>query len=1074
MSTSVSLEHRTTYRFDRPVDLGPHLIRLRPAPHCRTPISAYSLTLTPPGHLNWQQDPYGNSVARVVFPQRATALEVKVALVADLTTINPFDFFVEDYATGFPFRYADPLAADLAPYLVPPPSADGSSALKAWLDGLDTSPRTTVDFLVELNSAVREAVSYTTRMEPGVQEPDHTLTTRVGSCRDSAWLLVAALRHVGLAARFVSGYLVQLDEQEPAADVTDLHAWAEAYVPGAGWIGLDPTSALLAGEGHIPLAATPRPDQAAPITGSTGPAEVTFSYANLVNRFAEEVRLDQPYSEGQLQAQHRLGLAVDERLTTAGLELTMGGEPTFVSREEPTAPEWTVAADGGRKQALAGQLARRLAEAFAPGALVQHSQGRWYPGEALPRWQVGVVWRRDDQALWRHPHLLADPLVAGDEEDKAAARAEAYGQAVTAAFGLPPDQLHPCYESGDGADGNDPAAWALPLTPAWWGSGWASPRWRVEGSTDPRRLHLLPGELAAGQRLPLDALTGGDDAYPGEDSYLRPTEDLATGEPPQARVVELHATPSRTALVVQPRGGHVRVFLPPLERAERFTELVGLLDRVAGETGTPVVLEGYGPPPDPRLTELLVTPDPGVLEVNVHPAWSWTELTETTSTVYRLAGELGLGSETFGLDGRPGGTGGGNHWTLGGPEPARSPLLRRPDLLVSLLTYWQHHPALSYAFAGRFVGATCQAPRVDEGRPDTLYELEIAFAEIERMTSDPAGEHDAGLDSRPWLIDRALRPLLTDLTGNAHRSEFCVDKLYSPESLRGRLGLLELRGFEMPPHPDLALIQALLIRTVLARCAEEPYRAALVRWGSRLHEQYLLPHFVAADLADVLADLRRHGFDVDLTWFTPFLEFRFPLLGRNRIDAGPLGTVELELRTAIEPWPVLGDSSSGAASRYVDSSVERLQVVVSGFNRDRLLLVCNGAPVPLTPTDTPGRFVAGVRYKAWDPWSARHPSLPVDSPLAFDLIDRTSRLSRGGATYHVVQPGGRTYEHPPVNAKEAEVRRTRRFEAVGRAAGLIDVEALDAEQAWRSAQRDDYPLTLDLRRRTPRSWGRLP
>ncbi len=322
-------------------------------------------------------------------------------------------------------------------------------------------------------------------------------------------------------------------------------------------------------------------------------------------------------------------------------------------------------------------------------------------------------------------------------------------------------------------------------------------------------------------------------------------------------------------------------------------------------------------------------------------------------------------------------------------------------------------------------------------------------------------------------MDRALRHLLADLTGNAHRSEFCIDKLYSPDSLRGRLGLLELRGFEMPPHPDLALAQALLIRTVLARCAEEPYRAPLIRWGSRLHEQYLLPHFVRADLGDVVADLRSRGFGFDLTWFAPFLEFRFPLIGRSSIDAGPFGTVELELRTAIEPWPVLGEeATSGGAARYVDSSVERLQVTTAGFDLDRLLLTCNGSPVPLAPTTTTGRFVAGVRYKAWNPWSAGHPSLPVDTPLTFEVVDRASRLSRGGATYHVVHPGGRSYLLPPINAKEAEARRARRFEANGRATGLIDIEALDVERAWRTAGGDELPLTLDLRRRVPRSWGR--
>ena len=755
MSISVSLDHRTSYRFDRPTELGPHLIRLRPAPHCRTPISAYTLTISPADHfLSWQQDPHGNFVARVVFPNPATALEVTVGLVAEMATINPFDFFVEDYAATFPFRYPDPLASDLAPYLGPAGTAHLDPVVSGWLAGLEFEPRPTVDFLVALNSAAYQAVGYTTRMEPGVQAPEQTLSTGIGSCRDSAWLLVIALRHFGLAARFVSGYLVQLsdDASEEASeaadqeasedgskgDSTDLHAWAEAYVPGAGWIGLDPTSALLAGEGHIPLAATPSPLQAAPITGSTGPGEVHFDFSNTVHRFTDDGRTDQPYSADQRSALHRLGAEVDRRLSAAGLELTMGGEPTFVAGDEPLALEWTVAADGGRKRELAGQLAARFAASFGAGGLIQHSQGRWYPDEPLPRWQVGLVWRRDGESLWRHPELLADPLAAvADDAGRTADRAAAYARAVTAAFGLPTDQLHPCFDGE-----TEPVAWALPLTPAWWGPGWASPRWRPPGG----RLVLVPGTLAAGQRLPLDAVAGQD--YAGEGSFLRPGTDLPAPPPSpsmtpptiRATVVDPQQTPSRTTLVVEPRDGHVRVYLPPLEQAEKFVELVAVLEGVAAETGTALVFEGYEPPPDPRLQSLLITPDPGVLEVNLHPADNWAELAETTVTTHRLAAELGLRAETFGLDGRHQGTGGGNHWTLGGPEPARSPLLRRPDLLVSLLTYWQHHPALSYAFAGRFVGPTSQAPRVDEGRPETLYELEIAFAEIERLTHSEA-EH---------------------------------------------------------------------------------------------------------------------------------------------------------------------------------------------------------------------------------------------------------------------------------------------------------------------------------------------
>jgi uncharacterized protein (DUF2126 family) len=457
----------------------------------------------------------------------------------------------------------------------------------------------------------------------------------------------------------------------------------------------------------------------------------------------------------------------------------------------------------------------------------------------------------------------------------------------------------------------------------------------------------------------------------------------------------------------------------------------------------------------------MVTPDPGVIEVNLQPTSSWPELRDLTRDLYALAAGQRLTAETFALDGQHRGTGGGSHLTLGGADASRSPILRRPDLLVSLLTFFQHHPSLSYLFSGRFVGPGCQAPRVDESRPETLYELEIAFAEIERLGERPGAEH------RPWSVDRALRDLLCDITGNTHRSEFCIDKLYNPETPRGRLGLLELRGFEMAPHPDMALVQALLVRALVARFAEAPYSAPLVRWGSRLHERFLLPHFLAADLVEVVADLRSAGINFDLSWLEPHLEFRFPRVGVSHV-----GGAALELRTAIEPWHVLAeDASAGTTSRYVDSSTERLQVQLDGFVPERQLLACNGVAVPMTPTDTPGRYVAGVRFRAWSPPSARHPTLEVDAPLHFDLVDRVSRVSLGGATYHVVHPGGRVWDTPPINAAEAESRRASRFETSGGASGEMDVDGLSEELAWRARGSMD-PLTLDLRRRLPRSWGR--
>ncbi|HEY5822128.1 MAG TPA: transglutaminase family protein [Propionibacteriaceae bacterium] len=1091
------MEHRTNYKFDRPIKIYPHVIRLRPAPHSRTPIEAYSLTISPADHfVNWQQDPFGNYLARVVFPNKASELDITVGLVADMGVINPFDFFMEEYAETFPFTYPDELAADLQPYLDSPSFALGP-VLDQWLAQLpvDTSQSVpTITFLSALNSAVNADIAYSVRMEEGVQTPDETLSRRIGSCRDSAWLLVTALRHFGLAARFVSGYLVQLSSDQksldgpsgPEEDFTDLHAWAEVYIPGAGWVGLDPTSALYAGEGHIPLAATPQPSSSAAISGAIEPSQTVMEFSNTVERVHEDPRVTKPYSAAQVAHLQTVGEAVDERLDAAGLQLTMGGEPTFVSVDDMTSAQWTIAADGPEKRVAANELAAALGAHFGTGGLVQRSQGKWYPGETLPRWQIGLIWRTDGEPLWHDPTLHADPFDEAQADDDAAGRAERLARAITAEFGLPPSQLQACYEDplavlaaevrqpegprpGTDPSVSDlalvteldqtepaPVAWALPLIPSWFGEGWASAAWRTRRG----RLVLVPGDSPAGMRLPLSSVSWVDPDFTGEESYAKAGPQLNEDMPhARAVVVDPDEAPARTALAIEARDGYVHLFLPPVEKLEKFVELIRLIERVAAETETKIILEGYGPPPDARIKTLMVTPDPGVIEVNVHPTSSWRELSDLTHTLYQIAREHRLGTETFANDGRHSGTGGGNHITLGGAEPAQSPMLRRPDILVSLLTFWQHHPSLSYLFSGRFIGPTSQAPRFDEGRPENLYEMEISFAEIEDLDDT---EH------RPWAVDRALRHLLTDITGNTHRAEFCIDKLYSPDSMRGRLGLLELRGFEMPPHPDMALVQALLVRSLVARFAETPFSAPLVRWGTQLHERFLLPHFAMEDIGEVVADLRAHGIDFDLAWLAPYLEFRFP-----RVGITEAGGVELELRSAIEPWHVLGEeSSSGGTARYVDSSTEKLQVKVDGFVPGRHLLTCNGAVVPLSATSTPGSFVAGVRFKAWKPWSSLHPTLDIDSPLTFDVVDVNSAVSLGGAVYHVVHPGGRSYDHPPVNAKEAEARRARRFEAMGHTTGVIDVDALNAQLVRREASGSEYPLTLDLRRRLPRRWGR--
>jgi uncharacterized protein (DUF2126 family) len=583
-------------------------------------------------------------------------------------------------------------------------------------------------------------------------------------------------------------------------------------------------------------------------------------------------------------------------------------------------------------------------------------------------------------------------------------------------------------------------------------AGWASADWRLRRG----RIVLLEGDSPAGLRLPLDSISwrparASFDADPVTVAGRLPVEP----EPVDAVIDDPDAAPI-TAMVAQIRGGLLYVFIPPTEALEHFVDLIARVEAAVTKADCPVVIEGYPPPPDPRLRSMTITPDPGVIEVNVSPTASFVEQWQQLEILYEQARLARLSTESFDVDGTHGGTGGGNHITLGGITPADSPLLRRPDLLVSLLRYWQRHPSLSYLFAGRFVGTTSQAPRIDEGRAEALYELEIAFAEIARLSSGTG-------KAQPWISDRALRHLLTDITGNTHRAEFCIDKLYSPDSARGRLGLLELRGFEMPPHFQMAMVQSLLVRALVAWFWDEPLRAPLIRHGANLHGRYLLPHFLIHDIAEVAADLRAHGIGFETSWLDPFTEFRFPRIGTVVFDG-----VEIELRGAVEPWNTLGEeATAGGTARYVDSSVERIQVRIIGADRQRYVVICNGYPVPLLATDNPDIQVGGVRFRAWQPPSALHPTITVDGPLRFELVDLglggATATSRGGCTYHVSHPGGRAYDEPPVNAVEAESRRSRRFEAIGFTPGQVDLSDIREKQARLSTD-IGAPGILDLRR----------
>jgi len=1097
MAIRVALNHQTSYQFDRLVSASPHVIRLRPAPHTRTPVRAYSLNIQPSKHfINWLQDPFGNYQARLVFPEKIHELIVAVDLIADMTIINPFDFFVESYAEKYGFKYEPGLHKELTPYLE---IKEQGPQLLNWLAEVDRSPVRTVDFLVELNARMQKDVEYLIRMEPGVQTCEETLTKRSGSCRDSAWLLVQILRHLGLASRFVSGYLIQLTPDMKSLDgpsgttydFTDLHAWAEVFLPGAGWIGLDPTSGLLASEGHIPLACTPNPNSASPVTGATDVCEVEFDFAMSVSRIHEDPRVTKPYTEAQWSRIEALGHAVDQRLQDNDVRLTMGGEPTFVSIDDMDGAEWTIAAQGPTKRKLAGRLLKRLRRQFAPNGFLHYGQGKWYPGESLPRWALSCYWRTDGLPLWHDPRLLADDEINqgyGPDDAKRFITALTRRLGVHSKWALPgyEDAYYYLWKERTLPVNVDPrehdldddeerlrlarileqglgkvVGYALPLR---WQETSNDGHWR-SGPWVLRRdhLYLIPGDSPMGYRLPLASLPWVDEVHrelPHEQSlfefravlgdshgevmhrYSKWLEANAPRADFQEQPLSDDADTIHTAFCAEARDGHLYLFMPPLGKLEHYLDLLASIEHTAAELDMPVLIEGYTPPSDWRLNRFIVTPDPGVIEVNIHPAYSWDELTRNTHILYDEARQSRLGTEKFMLDGRHTGTGGGNHVTLGAATPTDSPFLRRPDLLRSMVTYWQHHPSLSYLFSGLFVGPTSQAPRVDEARNESLYELEIAFKEM------PPGE-----TPQPWLVDRLLRNLLIDLTGNTHRAEFCIDKLYSPDSASGRLGLVEMRAFEMPPHERMSLMQMLLLRSLVARFWEQPYQHKLVRWGTRIHDQFLLPHYVWQDFKDVIDDLNRADFPLALDWFDPFFEFRFPHYG-DVIYQG----VQLELRQAIEPWNVLGEEMVlGGTARYVDSSVERLQLKATDLVEGRHAVTCNGRRVPLHPTGVPGEFVAGIRYRAWQPPSALHPTIAVHAPLVFDIVDTWNGRSIGGCTYHVEHPGGLNPSTFPVNAYEAEGRRLARFWNYGHTPGPMEPPPEDINP--------DYPHTLDLRRR---------
>jgi len=1153
MSIHVALHHKTHYKYDRLVNLGPQVVRLRPAPHARTRILSYSLTIAPEKHfINWMQDPQSNYSARLVFEKPTREFCVEVDLVAEMAVFNPFDFFLEPQAEKFPFAYDPALNHELAPFqrkcwLTPQFTKYLTTVRKDFLGEIKRrtrqerleipeaeKPRTN-DFLVALNQRLWKDIKYTIRMEPGVQTPEETLEKMSGSCRDSAWLLCQLFRHCGLAARFVSGYLIQLKPDVKALDgpsgaekdFTDLHAWTEVYLPGGGWIGLDPTSGLFAGEGHIPLACTPDPSSAAPISGGVDECETEFAFDMTVTRVHESPRVTKPYTDEQWAKIASLGHAIDADLSKGDVRLTMGGEPTFVSIDDRDGAEWNFTAVSHKKRLLSGELIKRLRGKFAPGSLLHYGQGKWYPGEPLPRWALAAYWRKDGVPIWKDDSLIADE---SKNYGHGAKEAKELLSRVATLIGGDPKHLIPAYEDAfyytwkerrfpvnvtpEKSNLKDKqereritrifqqglssvVGYSLPIERV--DSGWMSGAWFLR---DDDTLWLIPGDSPMGLRLPLDSIpwvaekdfpwlrpqdpsnpklpelpkefpyrqrfVGRAEAatLPGEGrgqraqelgggrgqrpqkpgEKIKPLEPLPPDDNPLRRPAVGQSAPwiIRTALCVEPRDGRLHVFMPPVEKTEDYLDLIAGIETAVTEMGVPIIIEGETPPKDPRLNKLAVTPDPGVIEVNMHPSKTWDELVQRTEILYEEARQTRLGTEKFMLDGRHTGTGGGNHIIIGAETPPDSPVLRRPDLLRSLLAYWQNHPSLSWLFSGLFVGPTSQAPRMDEARNDSLYELEVAFKEMDRQMGTFG-------KTPPWMVDRLFRNLLIDSSGNTHRAEFSIDKLYAPESSSGRLGLVEMRAFEMPPHAHMSLAQHLVLRGLVSKFWKEPYNNGLVRWGTDIHDRWMLPHFCETDFRDVINDLRESGYPFEFDWFAPHFEFRFPRIGD--LEQRDL---QIELRTALEPWHVLGEEPGGGGTvRYVDSSLERLQVRARGLTGNRFAITCNGHRVPLHPTGTNGEGVAGVRYRAWQPPGCLHPTIGVHAPLRFDLYDTWNKRSLGGCTYHVAHPGGRGYDTFPVNSYEAEARRLSRFFRQVHTPGKFTPPP--------EIPNGDFPFTLDLR-----------
>jgi uncharacterized protein (DUF2126 family)/transglutaminase-like putative cysteine protease len=1027
VSTRVAITHRIEQHFARPVRLSTHWLRLRPAPEQRAQIAAFSLAVDAEPHfLNWVRDPFENHLARLDFPEPLAGLGITLELIAELEPTNPFDFLAEPYAAEHPFEYPVQLKKELSPYRLT--SAPGPR-LSAWLANVDRTSKTTLERLDELTRMVQEAHALAVDAGPGAVDLERFLERGKGSCWEFAWLLTVTLRHVGLAARFVCGYRLLLADESGGStprfpDTVTLHTWSEAYIPGAGWIGLDPAAGIFITETYIPLACAPEPVRVLPIVGDREPCVETRSESLRVRRLTP-AQASWPHTDTQRADIDALGRFVDEDLALQGLKPALGVSLSFVSRQDGMAPEWSTQALGPSKRLLAESLSVALWKRLGHGGVPQLGQGEWYGGESLPRWRLGCFFRADGEPVWRNPERLSfghAQRTAGPDQAQRLVRSLARGLGIDPArvVAAHEDPLHELWRAR--APGQLPAPQDLRdplrrralaerlssahrtptgfLVPLGWDHAracWVSGNWRFRRSG----IYLAPGSASMGYRLPLDGLI--DDEAGVLEAHIERCPFEERGKLPDfhAGVRSRHdrgptepstrdGRPPRTALCVEARAGELFVFLPPVSHLEHYLELVAAVEVAAEALKLPVSLEGYEPPEDPRLRRFLLEPDAGVLRLNLPETSSWDEQLSVISAAYEEAWRLDLNTERVSADdGRRVPSGGGGRLTVGGVSPAESPFLTRPEILRSLIAYWQRHPCLSYLFAGRLIGPSGSAPRPDEGRDEILYELSIALEHLRSGTSD-----------KPWLADRVLRHLLTDPAGNLKRAEIRIDQLYAPERASLRLGRILINAFESAPEARLAALQSLLVLGLIGRFGRHPDSGELRRWGPALHDQFLLPEVLWADLRIVVADLAAARYPFQLDWFEPLFELRFPVLG-----SVPIGPLMFKLRSAHEPWPLLAEEvTRGGVARFIDAANERLQVTLSGAHPGRYVLACNGHRVPLQRTPTHGEYVAGVRYKVSNPPSTMHPTVSPVEGLVFDVIDTWTGHAIGGCTYLAPQP----------------------------------------------------------------------